>query len=110
IQVGSAAIDQALSNTNDRMANPRNEINRTNTTPGGATFISDYPNPERTRAESLFGAERIITNNPLPGNFTTRDHDGFDRLDDPSTPNVGVGTDPFFDMGAYDLRDLERPL
>src|SRR5262249_11931510 len=64
----------------------------------------------RTRPEVLFGAERIVTNDPLPGAFTTRDHDGFDRVDDPATPNVGVGTDPFFDIGAFDLRDLLAPI
>ncbi len=38
-----------------------------------------------------------------------RGQDGFQRLDDPTTPNVGFGREPFFDVGAFEYRKLNPP-
>lgn len=38
-----------------------------------------------------------------------RDQNGYLRQDDPSTPNVGFGSRPFFDSGAYEYRKLFGP-
>ena len=38
-----------------------------------------------------------------------RDQNGYLRQDDPSSPNVGFGSRPFFDAGAYEYRKLFGP-
>ena len=38
-----------------------------------------------------------------------RDQNGFLRIDDPSTPNIGFGSRPFFDIGAFEYRELFPP-
>jgi large repetitive protein len=38
-----------------------------------------------------------------------RDQAGFLRIDNPATPNVGTGLKPFFDMGAFEFRQLNPP-
>jgi hypothetical protein len=38
-----------------------------------------------------------------------RDQRGFLRVDDPAVPNVGTGSEPFFDIGAFEFRQLTAP-
>ena len=38
-----------------------------------------------------------------------RGQDGYQRVDDPTTPNVGFGRQPFFDVGAFEFRVLNPP-
>jgi len=106
IQVGSPAIDQALSNLSDRMTNPRAAIHdpiRAPINPDTGTNI------ERTVWEQTYASERNTDPTDADINQVT-DHDSLNRVDDPNTPNIGVGTDPFLDIGAFDLRDLQRPI
>jgi hypothetical protein len=40
---------------------------------------------------------------------SARGQDGLQRVDDPSTPNVGFGREPFYDVGAFEFRVLNPP-
>ena len=57
----------------------------------------------------------ILPTSPTSATFTyapidgQRDALGYLRVDDPTTPNVGFGSNPFYDIGAYEYRQLTPP-
>ncbi len=100
LTTGSTAIDQSLSNLADRLQTARLSLDPFDT----VNVPRDPTNLERSTPEPTFGMER----NNASGQIT--DHDNLDRVDDPSTPNIGVGLDPYIDIGAYDLHDVKPPI
>ena len=59
------------------------------------------------------GSYRGAASNPATWAFTPmageRDQVGFLRQDDPTRPNIGFGSRPFFDVGAFEYRQLFSP-
>jgi hypothetical protein len=81
------------------------------TLPGSALnqFIDQWSPVLSTTANSYNGTGF------LPGTYnwvqmaSQRSQDGYQRIDDPSTPNTGFGREPFFDIGAFEFRVLNPP-
>lgn len=104
---------------------------------GGATYLGDYLFPTNVNytttdivalpgyslhtfydqwVPALNGSSNSYTGSAAnAGTFAftpisgQRSQAGYQRLDDPSTPNVGFGSLPFFDIGAYEYRALTPP-
>ncbi|RUL88389.1 S8 family serine peptidase [Tautonia sociabilis] len=130
-EFGPTPIGDMLYPVSNQVLDPRggirNTIGRTNPF-GGVTIFQQDPReivtlpgtPNRGfvdqfipvlagSAGSSFGpASNIATYGfaPLTGE---RDKEGFLRLDDPSTPNIGFGSRPFFDIGAREFRTFDPP-
>jgi hypothetical protein len=57
----------------------------------------------------------ILGPSTIPGTFaftpirSERDQLGYQRVDDPSVPNTGFGSRPWFDIGAYEFRQFFPP-
>ena len=65
---------------------------------------------------ALAGSDGSYTGSAAaPGTFafvpvnSQRDQSGYQRLDDPTTPNTGFGSEPFFDAGAMEYRAINPP-
>ena len=91
----SAAVDSSLSDLEDRLGNVRLWM--------GVDPSSPVP-VGGLRPESLLVPERV-------GRDTALDRNQIERIDLPelSNPNLGLGEDPFFDIGANEATDFLPP-
>jgi parallel beta-helix repeat protein len=74
------------------------------------TRISAAVDAARSDLPGRFDAQRSAIGLPPQSILApTRDHREEFRIDDPSKPNLGAGTNPFFDIGAFEVTDFASP-
>ncbi len=119
IALGLSLQPIATQNVTNIYQSVRNATGRSNpfgglgsaTSGGDLVTLPGYPPGQRGYYDqwvpaSITPGSPIYTYTPITGE---RDAAGFLRVDDPNRANVGFGSRPFFDVGAYEYRQLFPP-
>ena len=73
-------------------------------------FIDQWTPVSLTQTANSYNGTGYLPGTPYFAQIQSqRGQDGYQRVDDPTTPNVGFGREPFFDVGAFEFRVLNPP-